>query len=82
MTTQILSVPYSLHAKTADSITGILPETDPYFEASFARGITGTDITNWNSKLDSCVESQHIGDVAALANLVTYTTKNVTDSGR
>jgi len=28
-------------------------ETDPVFDASVASGITGTDTTNWNNKLDS-----------------------------
>jgi len=77
--TQLLSVPYSLHAKTADSITGILPETDPYFDASVAKGISGADITNWNNKLDSYTETQNLGDVAALDNLVNTQLKNVTD---
>ena len=32
-TSQLLSVPYALHAKTAESITGIVTETDPIFVA-------------------------------------------------
>ncbi|MDA3912026.1 MAG: FISUMP domain-containing protein [Bacteroidales bacterium] len=93
---QLLSVPYALHTKTAESISGEITETDPIFTAwdknyddltntpaiptvptdvgdfnndvgylteytetdpvygaSVASGITGTDITNWNNKLDS-----------------------------
>jgi hypothetical protein len=49
-TSQLLSVPYALHAKTAESVTGGVTETDPIFEASVASGITGTDTTNWNNK--------------------------------
>lgn len=42
---QILSVPYALHAKTVASY----PETDPVFIAHPANGITGANIANWNS---------------------------------
>ena len=80
-----MSVPYALHAKTAESVSGTITETDPVFTAwdkttgisitesqisdldhfttadetdpiygaSVASGITGTDTTNWNNKLDS-----------------------------
>ncbi len=52
-TSQLLSVPYALHAKTADTVTGGITETDPVYESSVASGITGEDTTNWNNKLDS-----------------------------
>ncbi|MBN2729530.1 MAG: hypothetical protein JXR53_09935, partial [Bacteroidales bacterium] len=52
-TSQLLSVPYALHAKTAESVSGTINETDPVFGASVASGITGTDTANWNNKLDS-----------------------------
>ena len=47
-TTQLMSVPYALHAKTAESITGTVnyTETDPVYTVSQASNITGTDITN------------------------------------
>jgi hypothetical protein len=32
-TSQLLSIPYALHAKTADSLTGTITETDPVFIA-------------------------------------------------
>lgn len=50
---QLLSVPYALHAKTAESITGTVnyTETDPLFNSSVSRGITATDTTNWNNDL-------------------------------
>ena len=44
-TSQLLSVPYALYAKTAEKAT----ETDPVFGASAAKGITGMNITNWNT---------------------------------
>ena len=45
-TSQLLSVPYSLHAKTAETVTGTVTETDPIFTGSQAANITATDITN------------------------------------
>src|SRR5574344_16243 len=45
-TSQLLSVPYSLYAKTAETITGGITETDPIFTGSQAANITATDITN------------------------------------
>jgi len=52
-TSQLLSVPYSLHAKSADTVTGGITESDPVYGSSLASGITGADTTNWNNKLDS-----------------------------
>ena len=48
-TSQLLSVPYALHAKTAESITGGINETDPVYSSSPASGITTPDIQNWNT---------------------------------
>jgi len=45
-TSQLLSVPYALHAKTAESITGEISESDPVYMASQAANITATDIAN------------------------------------
>ncbi len=47
-TSQLLSVPYALHAREAESISGGLTETDPVFMASPAGGIVSDNITNWN----------------------------------
>ena len=46
---QLLTVPYALHAKTAESIIGGFTETDPIFTTSPSFGITNTNVTNWNS---------------------------------
>ena len=46
---QLLSVPYALHAKTAESVTGTITETDPIFAASPAKGITLANISNWTT---------------------------------
>lgn len=59
-TSQLLSVPYALHAKTAESVTGTITETDPIFGASVASGITGTDTTYWNNKQDQLVAGTNI----------------------
>jgi hypothetical protein len=50
-TSQLLSVPYALYAKTAESAT----ETDPVFNASASKNITTTDITNWNDKYNKII---------------------------
>lgn len=50
-TTQILSVPYALHARVADSISGgtiDINESDPVFNSSAAKSIHASDITRWN----------------------------------
>jgi len=43
--TLLLSVPYAMHAKTAESITGTIIETDPVYESSEAAKITASDIS-------------------------------------
>ncbi|MBE0664050.1 MAG: hypothetical protein IH597_16460, partial [Bacteroidales bacterium] len=48
-TSQALSVPYALHANTAQSITTPITETDPVFGGSPAKNITSDQITNWNT---------------------------------
>jgi len=48
-TSQLLSVPYALHSKTAESISGGITETDPVFGASAAKGISAGNISNWTS---------------------------------
>lgn len=44
-TSQLLSVPYALHAETVASY----PETDPVFVAHASHGISVSSITNWNT---------------------------------
>lgn len=66
-TSQLLSVPYALHAKTAESVTGTITETDPVFGVSTANGITSTDITNWNNKLDTEVDGSVTNEIQALS---------------
>ncbi|MDB4648888.1 DUF1566 domain-containing protein [Crocinitomicaceae bacterium] len=52
-TTQLLSVPYALHAATADSVLNGLNENDPIFSNSVASSITESDTIQWNTFVDS-----------------------------
>jgi hypothetical protein len=45
-TSLLLSVPYALHSKTAESLSGAIIETDPAFTSSQAANITASDISN------------------------------------
>jgi hypothetical protein len=65
-TSELLSVPYALHAKTAEGITGGINETDPLFVASPANGITTTSITNWNNKLDTEIDGSITNEIQTL----------------
>lgn len=47
-TSQLLSVPYAFHAKTAETISEPIVESDPLFVASPAAGIEAPDIGHWN----------------------------------
>ncbi len=46
-TSQLLSVPYAMHAKTAQTVTSEITETDPVFESSPSSDIQSIDISNW-----------------------------------
>ncbi len=46
-TTQLLSVPYALYAKSSGTVTN--SETDPVYKAAPAAGIKSADISNWNA---------------------------------
>ena len=62
-TSQLLSVPYALHGKTAELAT----ETDPLFVASPANKITSGDITSWNNKLEVEQDSSVTNEIQALS---------------
>ena len=62
-TTQLLSVPYALHSKTAETVE---EEIDPVFEASPAAGIEAADISNWH-------EAHTWGDHSQQGYLTDYT---------
>ncbi len=65
---QLMSVPYALHANTADSIVGGLSitETDPVFGASVANGIAALDTANWNNHT---VDTDNQLDSTDIANM-------------
>jgi hypothetical protein len=59
--TQLLSVPYAIHAKTADSITGsVIKETDPVFNKSTAKNITSADSIRWSNKQNKLIAGKGI----------------------
>ena len=61
---QLLTVPYALHAKTAESITGGITETDPVYSSSQAANITATDITNLSNLSGTNTGNQDISGIA------------------
>ena len=64
-TSQLLSVPYALHAKTAENVTGGIIETDPLYTQSVASKITVSDTTNWSNKLDAEIDPAYTNSQAA-----------------
>jgi hypothetical protein len=75
-TSQLMSVPYALHANTADSIAGgvSITETDPVFGVSIANGITALDTTNWNNHTvdnDTQLDSTDIANLGYVAGGIT-----------
>ncbi len=69
-TSQLLSVPYALHANVADSLVSgaIITELDPLFNGSVAAGITTADTIHWNNHTDST----DIAQMGYIAGLKTY----------
>ncbi len=63
-TSQLLSVPYALHAATAESAN----ETDPVFGASVAGGITGADTANWNNDLVDDADADPGNEIQTLSH--------------
>jgi len=53
---QLLSVPFAFHSKTAENLTGPINETDPFYENSVAAGITSNDTSNWNKIVGGIAE--------------------------
>jgi len=63
-TSRLLSVPYTMHAKTAQSVTGPITESDPFYFSSQASNITATDITNLSVLSGTNTGDQDISDIA------------------
>lgn len=73
-TSQLLSVPYALHAKTTEKATLAetaenYAETDPIFIASTTATITQTQIENWTNKLSEFAESDPNFDASVAASI-------------
>jgi uncharacterized protein (TIGR02145 family) len=66
---QLLSVPYALHAKTAETISGSMNESDPEFLASPAAGITTDDLTNLANLSGINTGDQDLSDLATRKEL-------------
>jgi len=69
-TSQLLSVPYALHAKTAETVQSGIAETDPVYSLSVASGITVTDTINWNSAIQNL---STLGNTISISNGNTIT---------
>ncbi|MCK4631380.1 MAG: hypothetical protein KAT40_08045, partial [Bacteroidales bacterium] len=77
-TSQLLSVPYALHAKTAantfsgnyNDLSGAPIETDPTFTASEAANITATDITNLGNLSGTNTGDQDLSMLALKSNVI------------
>ena len=87
--TQLLSVPYALHAKISEMLTEGIEETDPVFVSSPASDIENNDIINWTTTFSwgdhseegyLVEETQKLADVLATGNDADEAQiKNVTD---
>ena len=75
-TSQLLSVPYALYAKTADKISGTLNELDPQFNSSIAKDISSLDTTNWNHKLSNYSETDPFFNKSIAKNILATDTAN------
>jgi uncharacterized protein (TIGR02145 family) len=68
-TSQLLSVPYALHAKTAEIVTGGVTETDPTVP-THVKTITTNNISDWN-------EAHGWGDHSAEGYLTSFTESQI-----
>ena len=65
-TSQLLSVPFAMHAKTVEKIT----ETDPLFASSIASDIDATDTSRWNNKLDVEIDGSVTNEIQNLSEVL------------
>ncbi|HOY31210.1 MAG TPA: DUF1566 domain-containing protein [Bacteroidales bacterium] len=63
-TSEILSVPFALYARTSETVKN---EMDPLFAISVASGILNSDIINWNNKLSSEVDGSVTNEIQGLS---------------
>jgi len=62
-TVQLLSVPYALYAKSAETVTGPITESDPVFTSSQAVHITENDILNLSNLSGENTGDQDLSDL-------------------
>jgi len=68
-TSQLLSVPYALHAKAAETVIGTVTETDPVYKGSQAANITATDISNLTNLSGTNTGDQDLSNLATKSEL-------------
>ena len=78
-TSQLLSVPFALYAKTAENIAGGVVETDPVYNTSVAAGINASDINNWDNKISSEVDGSVTNEIQILS--INYDTIRLSNGG-
>jgi hypothetical protein len=69
-TSELLTVPYALHAETAESITGTITETDPVYTGSQAANISATDIANLSNLSGTNSGDQNISGIGTNASAI------------
>lgn len=74
---QLLSVPFALHAKTAEN--ALTTETDPVYSTSEAVNITAADITNLSNLSGTNTGDQNLAGYVENADLSTVVPANETD---
>lgn len=74
---QLLSVPYAMHAKTAESVSGAITETDPVFMSSQAAGITSADISHLSMLSGVNTGDQDISGIAENASAIQDTAAQI-----
>ena len=67
---QLLSVPYALHAKTAESVSGVINEEDPVYTASPAANITTMDVEHLGNLSGTNTGDQDIEGIAINAQAI------------
>ncbi len=72
---QILSVPYALHAKTAETVSGTVTENDPVYSVSPAANITSEDITNLSNLSGINTGDQDLSNLSTKAALADSTAR-------
>ena len=81
-TSQLMSVPYTFHSNTSDSIVGGINslEIDPLFSFSLANSITASDTAFWKSIIDTQLDSLGISNFGFVAGPKTIDTDAQLDS--